>query len=39
MDAALIASECIDTRIRGDVTGVYVQVDTDKIYGHGNWNS
>jgi len=36
MDAALIASECIDPRIRGDVPGVMCTVDIKKAYGHLN---
>ena len=30
MDAALIASECIDTRIRGDVPGVMCKLNIEK---------
>jgi len=37
MDAALIASECIDTRIRGDVPGVMCKLDIEKAYDHLNW--
>jgi len=36
MDAALIASECIDTRIRGDVPGVMCKLDIEKAYDHLN---
>lgn len=38
MDAALIASECIDTRIRGDVLGVMCKLDIKKVFDHLNWN-
>ena len=36
MDAALIASVCIGTRIRGDVSGVMCKLDIEKAYGHLN---
>ena len=38
MDAALIVSECIDTRIRGDVLGVMCKLDSEKAYDHLNWD-
>ncbi|WMV37024.1 hypothetical protein MTR67_030409 [Solanum verrucosum] len=38
MDAALIASELIDTRIRDDVPGVMCKLDIEKAYGYLNWN-
>ena len=38
MDAALIASECIDTRIREDVPGVMCKLDIVKAYDHLNWD-
>lgn len=35
-DAALIASECIDTRSRGEVTGMIYKLDTEEAYDHVN---
>lgn len=37
MEVALITSEWIDTRIRGDVPVVMCKLDTEKAYGHLNW--
>ena len=37
-DVALIACECIDTRIRGDVSGVMCKLDIEKAYEHLNWD-
>ena len=37
MAVALFASECIDTRIRGDVPGVMC-LDIEKVYEHLNWD-
>lgn len=37
MDAALIASECVDTRIRGVDPGVMCKLDIEKAYDHVNW--
>ena len=36
MDAAFIASECIDTRIRGDIPGVICKLSIEKAYDHLN---
>ncbi|XP_059288373.1 uncharacterized protein LOC132041681 [Lycium ferocissimum] len=38
MDAALIARECIDTRLRGEEPGVMCKLDIEKAYDHLNWN-
>lgn len=38
MDADLIASEYIDTRIRGDVQGVMCKLDIKKTYDYLNWD-
>lgn len=38
MDAALIASELIDTRIRDDAPEVMCKLDIEKAYDHHNWN-
>lgn len=38
MDAALIAHECVDTRLRGMDPGVMCKLDIEKAYAHLNWN-
>ena len=38
LGVALIASECIDTRSRGDVSGVMCKLDIEKAYDHLNWD-
>ncbi|XP_049391982.1 secreted RxLR effector protein 78-like [Solanum stenotomum] len=38
MDVALIASECIDTRIRGEVPRVMCKLDIEKAFDHLNWS-
>ena len=37
MDAALIASECIDSRMKGGVAGLLCKLDIQKAYDHVNW--
>jgi len=37
MDAALIASECVDTRVRGEKAGILCKLDLEKAYDHVNW--
>lgn len=37
MDAALLASECIDSRIRGGTTGLMCKLDIEKAYDHLNY--
>lgn len=37
MDAALIASECVDTRLRGEEAGVMCKLDLEKAYDYVNW--
>ena len=37
MDATLIASECVDTRIRGEVAGLMCKLDFEKAIDHVNW--
>lgn len=36
MNAALIADECIYTRIRGEVAGLMCKLDIEKAYDHVN---
>lgn len=38
MDAALIASECVDTRIRGEVAGLMCKLYIEKAFDRVNWN-
>lgn len=37
MDAALIDNEHVDTRTRGEVTGLMRKLDIEKAYNHVNW--
>ncbi|WMV09897.1 hypothetical protein MTR67_003282 [Solanum verrucosum] len=37
MDAALIASEYVDSRLKGAEAGVMCKLDIEKTYGHVNW--
>ena len=37
MDAALIASECVDIRLTGVDSGVMCKLDIEKAYDHVNW--
>lgn len=37
MDAALIASECVDSRLRGEASGIMCKLDIEKTYDHVNW--
>lgn len=36
-DAALIASECVDSRMEGDEPGIMCKLDIEKVYDHVNW--
>lgn len=38
MGAALIASECVDSRLKGDERGVMCKLDIEKAYDHVNWD-
>lgn len=38
MDAAFIANECVDTRLRGEVPGIMCKLDIEKAYDHVNWD-
>jgi len=37
MDAALIASECVDSRLKGAEAGLMCKLDIEKAYDHVNW--
>lgn len=38
MDAALIASECVDSRLKGEVPGIMCKLDIEKAYDPINWD-
>lgn len=37
MDAALITTECLDSRIKEENVGILCKLDKEKVFDHVNW--